>query len=120
MLLFNVSKYFTLSATYWSDGNMTITASPALDFNKRAASAMAGAVVAGRKAGGYDTFDQARKAMTGVKAVTYKPNAANVKIYRELYKLYRQMHDAFGVAGNKAVLANVMKDLLKIKEAANA
>jgi L-ribulokinase len=82
-------------------------------------SAMAGAVVAGKKAGGYDTFDQARKAMTGVKAVVYRPNAANVKAYREIYKLYRQMHDAFGVAGNKAALANVMKDLLKIKEAAN-
>jgi L-ribulokinase len=83
-------------------------------------SAMAGAVVAGKKAGGYDSFDQARKAMTGVKAVTYKPNAANVKVYKELYRLYRQMHDAFGVAGKKAAMANVMKDLLKIKEAANA
>jgi L-ribulokinase len=83
-------------------------------------SAMAGAVVAGKKAGGYDNFDQARKAMTGVKPVTYKPKAANVKVYRGLYKLYRQIHDAFGVADNRAALANVMKDLLKIKESANA
>ena len=58
--------------------------------------------------------------MCGVKDVMYKPKAENVKIYQQLYKLYRQIHDAFGVDADAGRLANVMKDLLAIKERANA
>jgi L-ribulokinase len=58
--------------------------------------------------------------MAGIKAKTFKPIAANVKIYKELYKLYKQLHDSLGIAGHQDDISNVMKDLLEIKEAANA
>ena len=41
-------------------------------------------------------------------------------VYAEIYRLYKQLHDALGVAGHSEVLSNVMKDLLAIKERANA
>lgn len=82
-------------------------------------SAIAAAVVAGKKAGGYDDFASAQKAMSGVKKVTYKPNAKNHKVYTQLYKLYRKIHDAFGVKDSKVVLSDVMKKLLQLKEEAN-
>ena len=80
-------------------------------------SAVAAAVVAGKAAGGHDSFASARAAMTGVKDVVYTPIAKNVETYAKLYKLYKQLHDGFGVAGSTACMANVMKELLEIKEA---
>jgi L-ribulokinase len=79
-------------------------------------SAIAAAVVAGKKAGGFDNFASAQAAMCDVKEKTYKPNAKSRKIYAELYKLYKKLHDAFGVKGHKAELSDVMKKLLEIKE----
>ncbi len=81
--------------------------------------AICGAVVAGKAAGGYDNFAAAQKAMTGVKATVYKPNPKNHAVYQQLYGLYKQVHDAFGVKDHPAALSNVMKDLLDIKEQAN-
>jgi L-ribulokinase len=83
-------------------------------------SAIAAAVVAGKKAGGYDNFGDAQAAMCGFKDVTYKPIAENHAVYKKLYVLYKQLHDALGVKDTTAKLANVMKDLLNIKDAANA
>ena len=77
---------------------------------------IAGAVVAGKKAGGYDRFADAQAAMCGIKDVTYKPIARNNKAYRQLYALYNQLHDAFGVRDSSGKLANVMKELLSIKD----
>lgn len=82
-------------------------------------SAIAAAVVAGKKAGGYDDFASAQAAMCGVKKITYKPNAKNHKVYSELYKLYKKLHDAFGIKDSKIVLSDVMKKLLQLKEQAN-
>lgn len=79
-------------------------------------SAIAAAVVAGSEKGGYDDFTSAQAAMTGVKETAYKPIASNVEVYAKLYGLYRQLHDGFGIAGNNISMANVMKDLLDIKE----
>lgn len=83
-------------------------------------SAIAAAVVAGKEAGGHDSFAEAQKAMCGLKDTVYKPIAANHEVYKEIYKLYKQMHDALGVKDSAAKLSNVMKDLLSIKEKANA
>jgi L-ribulokinase len=79
-------------------------------------SAIAAAVVAGAANGGYDDFASAQAAMTGVKEVVYKPIPENRKVYAELYKLYKQLHDGFGVSENTIGMANIMKDLLDIKE----
>jgi L-ribulokinase len=83
-------------------------------------SAMAGAVVAGRKAGGHDTFAAATKAMTGIQPRVFKPLARNVAVYNRLYALYRRLHDAFGVRGHEAGLSLVMKELLEIRDQARA
>ncbi len=77
---------------------------------------IAGAVVAGKKSGGYDRFAEAQAAMCGIKDVTYKPAAANNKVYQRLYILYKQLHDAFGTREWSGRLANIMKDLLKVKD----
>lgn len=78
-------------------------------------SAIAAAVVAGKKAGGYNNFADAQKAMCGVKAKTYKPIPKNQKIYAKLYKLYKKLHDAFGTKGYSDSLYDVMKNLLELK-----
>ena len=82
--------------------------------------AIAGAVVAGTNAGGYDKFAEAQAAMCGIKDITFKPISANQRIYRQLYALYKQLHDAFGLKDSSAKLANVMKELLAIKDRVNA
>lgn len=82
-------------------------------------SAMAGAVVAGKEKGGYASFGEAIDKMSAVLPKLYEPNPAAVKVYQRLYILYRQLHDAFGVAGTKSDVSNVMKDLLDIRDEAN-
>jgi L-ribulokinase len=79
-------------------------------------SCIAGAVAAGKKAGGYDNVPDAQAAMCGIKDTTYKPVPENHKVYAKLYALYKQLHDAFGTTDYSGKLANVMKDLLDIKD----
>ena len=78
--------------------------------------AIAAAVVAGTERGGHADFASAIKAMSGVPNVVYEPRPASVAIYNKLYKLYVQLHDAFGVREHQSVLSNVMKDLLDIRD----
>ena len=80
--------------------------------------AIAGAVAAGKQAGGHATVEAAQKAMTGLKKKVFMPNAKAHGVYKQLYKLYRQLHDAFGTKGWQGNLYNVMKDLLEIRAAA--
>ncbi len=73
-------------------------------------SAMFGAVAAGKEKGGYDTIYEAARKMAKVKDEYYKPNPENVRIYKELYKEYKMLHDYFGRGTN-----DVMKRLKKMK-----
>jgi L-ribulokinase len=77
--------------------------------------AMAGAVVAGKAAGGHDDFAAATAAMTSVMPKRFQPIPENVAVYNELFQLYKQTHDAFGTT-TTAGLGNVMKDLLRIRD----
>jgi len=79
-------------------------------------SAIAGAVVAGKESWGYGSFPEAQDAMCGIKEVSFKPDSENHRVYQELYKLYSQLHDAFGRKAWSGPLFNVMKDLLLIRE----
>ncbi|MCG8508284.1 MAG: hypothetical protein MI741_03565, partial [Rhodospirillales bacterium] len=79
-------------------------------------SAIAASVVAGGQTGGHASFAGAQQAMCGVKEKTYKPQPEAQRVYDELYKLYMQLHDAFGVRGKAIDLFDVMKRLLQIKE----
>ncbi|HUX50919.1 MAG TPA: ribulokinase [Spirochaetia bacterium] len=82
-------------------------------------SAIAGAVVAGKAAGGWDTFEEAMTAMTGTLPEEFHPIPANVAIYEELYRLYMQLHNDFGVKTSPAGASgnyHAMKELLNIKD----
>ncbi|MEI7731603.1 MAG: ribulokinase [Verrucomicrobiota bacterium] len=78
--------------------------------------AIAGAVVARKAGGGYDDFSSAVKVMSGVKKQIFRPIPANQAVYERLFRLYRQMHDAFGLAKHQADVSNIMKDLLVIRD----
>ncbi|MBI3945519.1 MAG: ribulokinase [Armatimonadetes bacterium] len=80
--------------------------------------ALFGAVAAGKAAGGYDRAEKAQAAMTGVKETRYRPDPERHAVYRELYALYKRLHDTFGVAGHQECLHDVMKTLLEIKQRA--
>jgi L-ribulokinase len=79
-------------------------------------SAIAAAVVAGKDRGGHPDFASAIAAMTSLQEKVFQPIPANVAVYQRLYRLYRQMHDAFGIHDTRADLSNVMKDLLSIRD----
>jgi L-ribulokinase len=64
------------------------------------------------------SVDAAQAAMTGVKKQVFRPDAQRAAVYAELYKLYRQLHDAFGTAGNREPLGRVMKELIAIRDRA--
>ena len=77
-----------------------------------------GAAIFGAVAGGaYKKTEQAQKKMTGVKAKVYRPDKKAAKVYAQLYDLYRQLHDAFGIAGGDADgnLDKVMKQLIAVR-----
>jgi len=79
-------------------------------------SAIAGSVVAGADAGGYDGFETAIEAMTGVLDTVYEPDRSRAEVYEELYHIYRRLHDAFGTKDYEANHFSVMKDLLAIRD----
>jgi L-ribulokinase len=78
--------------------------------------ALGTAIAAAVVGGAHKDFASAQKAMCGLKRTSFKPNKANHQVYKQLYGLYRQLHDTFGVKGHSESLHNVMKDLLEIKE----
>jgi L-ribulokinase len=80
--------------------------------------AITGAVVAGKKAGGYDQFAEALQAMTGLKARVFRPNPKAHEVYKQLYALYRKLHDAFGTKEGNGSLYPVMKELIEIRNQA--
>ena len=77
--------------------------------------AIAGAVVAGKPAGGYDNFAEAQAAMTGLKPRVFQPNPKAHEVYQRLYRLYRALHDAFGTPQPEGNLYGVMKELIEIR-----
>jgi len=78
--------------------------------------AMAGGVAAGSAAGGYDCFEEAQKNICAVKDTVFRSVPENHKVYQELYRLYTQLHDAFGTNKWSGNLYHVMKDLLAIRD----
>ena len=53
--------------------------------------------------------------MTGLKAKVYQPNPKAHAVYRELYALYKTLHDAFGTREGNGNLHDVMKKLIEIR-----
>jgi len=77
--------------------------------------AIFGAVAAGKEISGFSSILDAQNAITGTKE-TFEPNPSNHLVYKKLYALYKQLHDAFGTEDWSGKMQNVMKDLLKIRD----
>jgi L-ribulokinase len=75
-------------------------------------SAIAAAVVA--KA--HPDFATAIAAMTGLKDKVYQPDPEAHAVYKELYKIYSTLHDAFGTKAWQGSLYGVMKTLMDIRD----
>lgn len=82
-----------------------------------------GAAIFGAVVGGaYKSAEAAQKAMVGFKPTVFKPRKSEQRVYDELFKLYRVLHDAFGGVqpdGSPATLeaiGRVMPDLLALRD----
>jgi L-ribulokinase len=80
--------------------------------------ALGSAIAAAVVAGAHSDYASAQKAMTGLKPKIYQPDPKAHAVYRQLYKLYKQLHDAFGTRQWKGNLHGVMKKLIEIRSAA--
>jgi L-ribulokinase len=77
--------------------------------------ALGSAIAAAVVAGAYKDYATAQKRMTGLKPKIYKPNLKAHATYRELYALYKQLHDAFGTRKWNGNLYGIMKKLIEIR-----
>ncbi len=73
-------------------------------------SAIYAAVAAGKEKGGYDSFEEAVMAMSGVKDLIYCPIVENKIVYDRLYEEYKILSNYFGTTEN-----GVLKCLYEIK-----
>ncbi len=80
--------------------------------------ALGSAISAAVLAGAHPDFATAQAAMTGTRDVSYQPAPEAQAVYQRLYRLYTQLHDAFGGVAGEGDLGLVMKDLLAIKAGA--
>ena len=78
--------------------------------------ALCAAVAAGEAVSGYKNIAEAQAAMCGLRDEIYEPNPDNHAVYRKLYELYRELHDAFGTVAWTGSLDHVMKALITIRE----
>lgn len=75
-----------------------------------------GAAVFGAVVGGaHKDVAAAQAVMCGVKDRVFTPIASNVPVYERLFKLYRQLHDAFAATPERPDLSRVMKELIAIR-----
>ena len=79
-------------------------------------SAIMGATAALKEKTEFEGIQQIQKKACKVKEKEYEPNILEVKTYDKLYKLYSELHDAFGIENNNSSLYKVMKELLSIKK----
>jgi L-ribulokinase len=82
--------------------------------------ALGSAVAAAVVGGAHPDFAQAQATMCGIKETTFKPIAAHHKVYKQVYKLYRRLHDGFGIPGKVLGMSRVMKELLTLKAKVNS
>jgi L-ribulokinase len=78
--------------------------------------ALGSAIFAAVAGGFYETAEAAQEKMVGFKDHVYRPDPAAAAMYARLYKIYLQLHDAFGISEGNGTLANVMKDLIAIRK----
>jgi len=80
--------------------------------------AIMASVAAGASAGGHADVAGAQAAVCTFKDTAYQPIPGNVAVYDELYGLYCELHDSFGVEGVSFDHYSVMKKLLNLSQRA--
>lgn len=80
-----------------------------------------GAAIFGSVAGGmHPDISTAVKHMTGLKDRVFTPDRDAHKVYQRLYRLYMDLHDAFGRTGRHPDLEGLMKELIDIRKGAQS
>ena len=67
-------------------------------------------------AGAFADVESAQAKLCRIRERVYQPVPENAAVYRELFALYRQLHDGFGTAAWSGNMAHVMKELIAIRE----
>jgi L-ribulokinase len=75
-----------------------------------------GAAFFGAVCGGSVALEEVQRNCCRMREVEYRPIPENEAVYREIYALYRTLHDAFGVSGWQGRLDHVMKELIAIRQ----
>lgn len=75
-----------------------------------------GAALFGAVAAGAGTIADLQNRMTATREKVYHPDPEAHATYTELYRLYRDLHDAFGTPTWTGNLAHIMKRLLEIRD----
>ncbi len=75
-----------------------------------------GAALFGAACGGGVSLEELQARCCRLRDGEYRPIPENAGVYREIYSLYRTLHDAFGTSGWQGGLGHVMKRLIEIRE----
>jgi L-ribulokinase len=94
-----------------------ITGRPMKISRSEQAPALGAAIFAAVSAGAYKNVGAAQDAMVAT-GKEYLPSRESNRVYRKLYAIYRQLHDAFGTRQWTGRMFNVMKSLLEIRDEA--
>jgi len=78
--------------------------------------AIMGAYTSLKGTDGFETVEQIQKRVCRIREKVYSPQASEVQVYKELYAIYSELHDAFGIKGQAIPMYDVMKKLLDIKK----
>jgi len=77
--------------------------------------ALGAALFGAMAAGAFPSIRKAQECLCGIRKI-YQPDPNNHAVYRDMYRLYRQLHDGFGTVSWNGSMANVMKELLTIRD----
>lgn len=75
-----------------------------------------GSAIFGAACGGTVSISEIQKNCCQMREVEYHPIAENQEVYREIYALYKTLHDAFGTSDWSGKLDHIMKDLIDIRQ----
>lgn len=80
--------------------------------------ALGAAMFGATAAGHFPNVEAAQDALCGLKPKVYEPMSEQHTVYERLFRLYRDLHDAFGTKSFSKNLHHVMKELMSIRDAA--
>ena len=93
-----------------------VTGRPMKVARSEQACALGAALVGAVAARAFPDVPAAQAAACAVREEVFQPDPGRHAVYMELYKLYSQLHDAFGTAAWSGRMANVMKELTALRD----